>query len=73
MFCSKKKFCGSKGSNKAIFLMAHQGDAWVMPVTGPVVDPKVVTFYLIWWLKPMGFACEGVWGMAYCGPMGHGM
>ena len=53
--------------------MAHQGDAWVMPVTGTVVDPKVVTFYLIWWLKPMGFAREGVWGMGYCGPMGYGM
>ena len=38
-----------------------------------MVDPKTVTFYQIWLLKSMGFASGGVWGMAYCGPMGYGV
>ena len=31
-------------------------------LTGPIVNLKVVTFYLIYWLKPMGFARGGGYG-----------
>ena len=38
-----------------------------------LIDPKVYDTSHNLLLKPMGFACRGVWVMGYCGPMGYGV